>query len=81
VEALYRVATRIQADPEAHPTNADFWRQAKVVMPRAKQTVTIRLDADRLTGCGATKIIRRGSMLYCGLIGNHRNPDESAASV
>jgi uncharacterized protein (DUF4415 family) len=26
----------------------DFWKQAKVVLPRSKQTVTIRLDADLL---------------------------------
>jgi uncharacterized protein (DUF4415 family) len=38
----------LKADPEARPTDVDFWKQAKVVIPRAKQTVTIRLDADLL---------------------------------
>jgi len=38
----------IESDPEARPTNADFWKGAKVVLPQAKQTVTIRLDADLL---------------------------------
>jgi len=38
----------IETDPEAHPTDAGFWKQAKVVLPQAKQTVTIRLDADLL---------------------------------
>ena len=38
----------IKTDPDAHPTDLDFWKQAKVVLPRAKQTVTIRLDADLL---------------------------------
>ena len=42
------IRSAIQADPEARPTDAGFWKQAKVVMPRAKQTVTIRLDADLL---------------------------------
>lgn len=38
----------IEADPDARPTDADFWKGARVVLPRAKQTVTIRLDADLL---------------------------------
>ncbi len=42
------VRSAIKADPEARPTDVDFWKQAKVVIPRAKQTITIRLDADLL---------------------------------
>jgi len=38
----------IEKDPEVRPTDADFWKGAKVVLPQAKQTVTIRLDADLL---------------------------------
>lgn len=38
----------ISADPEARPTDVAFWKHAKVVVPRTKQTVTIRLDADLL---------------------------------
>jgi uncharacterized protein (DUF4415 family) len=38
----------IDADPDIRPTDADFWKGAHVVMPRSKQTVTIRLDADLL---------------------------------
>jgi uncharacterized protein (DUF4415 family) len=38
----------LRADPEARPTDVNFWKQAKVLLPRAKQTVTIRLDADLL---------------------------------
>ena len=38
----------VKADPDVHATDVDFWKQAKVVLPRAKQTVTIRLDADLL---------------------------------
>jgi uncharacterized protein (DUF4415 family) len=38
----------IEADPDAHPTDDDFWKDAKVVMPRRKEVVTIRLDADLL---------------------------------
>ena len=38
----------VETDPEARPTDADFWKNARVVMPRAKATITIRLDADLL---------------------------------
>ena len=38
----------IRVDPEAHPTDTNFWKGAKVVLPQSKQTVTIRLDADLL---------------------------------
>ena len=38
----------IEADPDAHPTDEDFWKEAKVVLPRRKEVVTMRLDADLL---------------------------------
>jgi uncharacterized protein (DUF4415 family) len=38
----------IKADPDAHPTDAAFWKNAKVVMPDRKVVVTMRLDADLL---------------------------------
>jgi uncharacterized protein (DUF4415 family) len=34
--------------PDAKPTDEPFWKDARVVMPRRKETVTIRLDADLL---------------------------------
>jgi uncharacterized protein (DUF4415 family) len=42
------ISKAVKADPEARSTDANFWKQAKVVIPSAKQTVTIRLDADLL---------------------------------
>lgn len=36
----------IDADPDAHATDEAFWKNARVVWPRRKETVTIRLDAD-----------------------------------
>lgn len=36
----------LESDSDAQPTNEDFWQNAKVVMPRHKEMVTIRLDAD-----------------------------------
>jgi len=38
----------IAADPDAHGTDAEFWKSAKVVLPTPKQIVTMRLDADLL---------------------------------
>ncbi len=42
------VRNAIEKDPEARPTDAGFWKKAKVVLPQPKQTVTMRLDADLL---------------------------------
>jgi uncharacterized protein (DUF4415 family) len=38
----------IEDDPDAHATDEDFWKGAKVVFPQPKQVVTMRLDADLL---------------------------------
>jgi uncharacterized protein (DUF4415 family) len=38
----------IDSDPDAEATDAVFWEDAKVVMPKPKQTVTMRLDQDLL---------------------------------
>jgi uncharacterized protein (DUF4415 family) len=38
----------IAADPDAHRTNVQFWKDAKVVLPTPKEIVTMRLDADLL---------------------------------
>jgi uncharacterized protein (DUF4415 family) len=38
----------IESDPDVHPTDETFWKDAKVVLPRRKDVVTIRLDADLL---------------------------------
>jgi uncharacterized protein (DUF4415 family) len=42
------IRSGMRADPEAHATDVEFWKGAKVVLPQVKQTVTIRLDADLL---------------------------------
>ena len=38
----------VAADPDVRPTDAAFWEGARVVLPRRKETITIRLDADLL---------------------------------
>ena len=43
-----QVRSAIESDPEARPTDAEFWKKARVVIPTAKRTITIRLDADLL---------------------------------
>jgi uncharacterized protein (DUF4415 family) len=35
-----------RSDPDAQPTDAEFWKGAKLVMPERKQPVTLRLDKD-----------------------------------
>ena len=52
-EALRRmddaeIHASVTADPDARPTDADFWKTAKLVMPKPKQTITMRLDEDLL---------------------------------
>jgi uncharacterized protein (DUF4415 family) len=42
------IRSAIRKDPEARPTDASFWKTAKVVLPQPKQIITIRLDADLL---------------------------------
>jgi uncharacterized protein (DUF4415 family) len=43
-----QIRKALGSDPEVQPTDRDFWKSAQVVMPRAKETITIRLDADVL---------------------------------
>ena len=43
-----QIRRALQADPDARSTDASFWKGARVVMPKAKQAITIRLDADLL---------------------------------
>lgn len=43
-----QIRRAIESDPDARPTDAEFWKRARVVIPAAKQTITIRLDADLL---------------------------------
>jgi uncharacterized protein (DUF4415 family) len=43
-----QIRRAVESDPEARPTDREFWKKARVVIPAAKQTITIRLDADLL---------------------------------
>lgn len=38
----------LRADLDSKPTSAEFWKTAQIRLPRPKQPVTIRLDADLL---------------------------------
>jgi len=44
----WQIRRAIETDPEARTTDKDFWKHARVVMPKTKKTITIRLDADLL---------------------------------
>ena len=43
-----QIRRSVKCDPEARPTDAEFWKKARVAIPAARQTITIRLDADLL---------------------------------
>ena len=52
-EALSRLSAAdlragIDSDPDAHATDENFWKDARLVLPKPKQLVTLRLDADLL---------------------------------
>ncbi|MBP6014867.1 MAG: BrnA antitoxin family protein [Alphaproteobacteria bacterium] len=40
---------RALSDPDAQPTTREFWKNARVVVPTAKEPTSIRLDSDILT--------------------------------
>jgi uncharacterized protein (DUF4415 family) len=42
------IEAAIAEDPDILPTTPEFWRGAKVVFPKPKKIVTMRLDADLL---------------------------------
>jgi uncharacterized protein (DUF4415 family) len=43
-----QIRRSLERDAEVRPTDSEFWKKTRVVIPAAKQTVTIRLDADLL---------------------------------
>ncbi len=52
-EALSRLSDAdiragIDSDPDARATDENFWKDARVVLPKPKRLVTLRLDADLL---------------------------------
>ncbi len=52
-EALSRLSDAdiragIDDDPDARATDENFWKDARVVLPKPKRLVTLRLDADLL---------------------------------
>ena len=54
----------IESDPDVRPTDEKFWKDAKVVLPRRKKVVTMRLDADLSNGSANSGVTRRGSMPF-----------------
>jgi uncharacterized protein (DUF4415 family) len=43
-----QVRKGIEEDPDARPTDEEFWKGARIVLPQPKETMTIRVDADVL---------------------------------
>jgi uncharacterized protein (DUF4415 family) len=71
-----QVRAGIAKDPDISPTDEAFWTKAKVVMPRSKKTITMRLDADLLdwlrTGRGYQTRINAILRAYMDATVNHR---------
>jgi len=36
------------SDPDAQPTTPEFWKNARIVYPKGKHPITLRLDSDIL---------------------------------
>jgi uncharacterized protein (DUF4415 family) len=44
---IARAASKTRADaPEAAPVSEDFWKRARIVIPRGKTSVHLRIDSD-----------------------------------
>ena len=43
-----QVHAAIASDPDIRPTDENFWKEARVIMPKRKKAVAMRLDADVL---------------------------------
>jgi len=43
-----QIRRAIETDPEARPTDRDFRKNTRLVISKAKEMITIRLDADLL---------------------------------
>jgi uncharacterized protein (DUF4415 family) len=54
------IRAAIVDEPDAQPNAEAFWKEARVVMPRRKEIVTMRLDADLLDCSVANAAIKRG---------------------
>jgi uncharacterized protein (DUF4415 family) len=42
------IVAAAKSDPDAQPTDAEFWKNAQLVMPERKIPITLRLDRDVL---------------------------------
>jgi uncharacterized protein (DUF4415 family) len=42
------IVAAAKSDPDAQPTDLEFWKNAKIVLPQTKQPITLRIDRDVL---------------------------------
>ena len=72
-----------RSDPDAQPTDADFWRGARVVWPEKKDAVSLRLDKDVLAWFkrrGAGYQTRMNAVLRSYMLA-HREPAARAKAA
>ncbi|MBV8773723.1 MAG: BrnA antitoxin family protein [Deltaproteobacteria bacterium] len=43
------IVARAKSDPDAQPTDDEFWKNARVVMPERKVPISLRVDREVLT--------------------------------
>jgi uncharacterized protein (DUF4415 family) len=63
--------------PEAEPLGEDFWKQARVVTPRGKTSVHLRLDSDIVEwfkAHGKGHLTRMNAVLRAYVDAHSRNP-------
>ena len=71
-----------QSNPDAQPTDADFWKGARVVWPEKKDAVSLRLDKDVLAWFkrrGAGYQTRMNAVLRSYMLA-HRTPTRAKAA-
>jgi uncharacterized protein (DUF4415 family) len=44
----HEIIERAKSDPDAQPTDAEFWQDARVVMPERKIPISLRVDPEIL---------------------------------
>lgn len=72
----HAVRSAVDEDPEVLPTDARFWKTAKVVLrnpSRLSRSGWMRIYSN---GCGNKRATRRGSTPCCGHVWMRKNGDE-----
>jgi len=67
------IRATVKSDPEARPTDLDFWKQAKIVLPQASRRLRFGWMRICSPSCGDRKAITRELTPCCAPTWKHRN--------